>query len=40
MAQLREKTTVVVSELGDNAVILGSVATVMENIFESYLELA
>ncbi|QKG57762.1 ROK family transcriptional regulator [Hymenobacter sp. BRD128] len=40
MAQLREKTTVVVSELGDNAVVLGSVATVMENIFESYLELA
>jgi glucokinase-like ROK family protein len=40
MAQLREKTTVMVSELGDNAVILGSVATVMENIFESYLELA
>ena len=40
MAQLREKTTLVVSELGNNAVILGSVATVMENIFESYLELA
>jgi N-acetylglucosamine repressor len=40
MAQLREKTTIVVSELGDDAVILGSVATVMENIFESYLELA
>lgn len=40
MAQLREKTTLVVSELGNSAVILGSVATVMENIFESYLELA
>jgi glucokinase-like ROK family protein len=40
MAQLREKTKLVVSELGNNAVILGSVATVMENIFESYLELA
>ena len=40
MAQLREKTSLVVSELGNNAVILGSVATVMENIFESYLELA
>jgi N-acetylglucosamine repressor len=40
MAQLREKTNLVVSELGNNAVILGSVATVMENIFESYLELA
>lgn len=39
MAQLREKTSLVVSELGTNAVILGSVATVMENIFESYLEL-
>ena len=40
MAQLREKTSLLVSELGSNAVILGSVATVMENIFESYLELA
>jgi glucokinase-like ROK family protein len=40
MAQLREKTSLVVSELGANAVVLGSVATVMENIFESYLELA
>ena len=40
MAQLREKTSIVVSELGDNAVILGSVATVMENIFESRPELA
>lgn len=40
MAQLREKTEIVVSKLGDDAVILGSVATVMENIFESYLELA
>jgi N-acetylglucosamine repressor len=40
MAQLREKTSIVVSELGNDAVILGSVATVMENIFESYLELA
>ncbi|MGI4833517.1 MAG: ROK family protein [Janthinobacterium lividum] len=40
MAQLREKTSLVVSELGNKAVILGSVATVMENIFESYLELA
>ena len=40
MAQLREKTNLVVSELGTTAVIMGSVATVMENIFESYLELA
>ena len=40
MTQLREKTSIEVSELGQNAVILGSVATVMENIFESYLELA
>ena len=40
MVQLREKTNIVVSELGDNAVILGSVATVMENIFESRPELA
>lgn len=39
MTQLREKTSIEVSELGNNAVILGSVATVMENIFESYLEL-
>ncbi|WP_324677356.1 ROK family protein [Hymenobacter sp. GOD-10R] len=40
MTQLREKTSIMVSELGTNAVILGSVATVMENIFESYMELA
>jgi N-acetylglucosamine repressor len=38
MTQLREKTNIEVSELGDNAIILGSVATVMENIFENYLE--
>ena len=40
MAQLREKTTVSLSTLGDNSVLLGSVATVMENIFEDQIRLA
>ncbi len=40
MAQLRERTSLVVSELGGNAAVLGSVAAVMENIFESSLALA
>jgi len=39
MAQLRERTTISLSDLGPNAGILGSVAIVMENIFENYLEL-
>src|SRR5690554_2388416 len=33
MAQLREKTTISLSTLGEDAVLLGSVATVMDNIF-------
>lgn len=33
MAQLREKTTIRLSTLGEDAVLLGSVATVMDNIF-------
>lgn len=37
MAQLREKTTVSLSTLGDDSVLLGSVATVMENIFEDQM---
>jgi len=39
MKQLRENTRIVVSELGRDAMILGSVATVMENVFETHLEL-
>ncbi|TXK26314.1 ROK family protein [Pontibacter qinzhouensis] len=38
MSQLREKVTIAVSELGKDAVIMGSVATVMENVFEGHLE--
>ncbi|MDX1603931.1 MAG: ROK family protein, partial [Salinimicrobium sediminis] len=33
MAQLREKTKISLSNLGEDSVLLGSVATVMENIF-------
>lgn len=40
MTQLRETTSIALSELGKDAGILGSVATVMENIFESQIELA
>jgi len=40
MTQLRETTSIALSELGKNAGIMGSVATVMENIFESQIELA
>lgn len=39
MPQLREKTHVSLSSLGEDSVLLGSVATVMENIFEKQLEL-
>ncbi|MBW3128603.1 ROK family protein [Hymenobacter profundi] len=39
MKQLRENTRIVVSELGRDAMILGSVATVMENVFETPLDL-
>lgn len=38
MTQLREKTGIALSELGQQAGIMGSVATVMENIFENYIE--
>jgi N-acetylglucosamine repressor len=38
MTQLREKTSLALSELGHQAGIMGSVATVMENIFENYIE--
>ncbi|MFD3000174.1 ROK family protein [Pontibacter toksunensis] len=40
MTQLRESTTIALSKLGKDAGILGSVATVMENIFETQIELA
>lgn len=39
MAQLRQKTSISLSDLGQNAGILGSVAIVMENIFENYINL-
>lgn len=37
MAQLREKTTISLSNLGEDSILLGSVAGVMENIFEQQL---
>ena len=37
MTQLREKTSIALSELGQHAGIMGSVATVMENIFENHI---
>lgn len=37
MAQLREKTTIALSELGADAEIMGAVATLMENVFEAYI---
>ena len=37
MAQLREKTSIVTSELGQKVGIMGAVAMVMENIFENYI---
>lgn len=40
MTQLRESASIALSKLGKDAGILGSVATVMENIFESQIELA
>lgn len=39
MTQLRERTRVVLSDLGENAGILGGVATIMENIFVDQFEL-
>ncbi|RDV15081.1 ROK family transcriptional regulator [Pontibacter diazotrophicus] len=40
MTQLREPASIALSKLGKDAGILGSVATVMENIFETQIELA
>ncbi|HET7361109.1 MAG TPA: ROK family protein, partial [Salinimicrobium sp.] len=37
MAQLREKTTISLSNLGEDSILLGSAAGVMENIFEQQL---
>lgn len=37
MTQLREKTAIVLSTLGEKAGIMGAVATVMENVFEPYI---
>lgn len=39
MPQLREKTQVTLSSLGENSVLLGSVATVMDNIFKKQIKL-
>lgn len=39
MAQLREKTKISLSNLGEDSVLLGSVATVMENIFGEQISL-
>lgn len=39
MAQLREKTKISLSKLGEDSVLLGSVATVMENIFGKQISL-
>lgn len=38
MAQLREKTQISMSNLGEDSVLLGSVARVMENVFGEYLD--
>lgn len=40
MTQLRERTRITLSELGPNASIYGSVATVMENILQNQITLA
>lgn len=40
MAQLREKTNISLSTLGEDSVLLGSVATVMENIFGKQISMA
>lgn len=39
MPQLREKTQVTLSSLGEDSVLLGSVATVMDNIFKKQIKL-
>jgi len=38
MPQLRDKTEIVISTLGENAGLMGSVAMVMEHLFEDYLD--
>ena len=40
MAQLREKTQVSLSDLGQDSVLLGAVAAVMENIFKGQIAIA
>lgn len=40
MAQLREKTQISLSNLGQDSVLLGAVAAVMENIFKDQIEIA
>lgn len=40
MAQLREKTKISLSNLGQDSVLLGAVAAVMENIFKDQIEIA
>lgn len=40
MAQLREKTDIALSTLGEDSVLLGSVAAVMKNVFEKQLLIA
>ena len=40
MAQLREKTNISLSNLGDDSVLLGSVATVMKSIFKNQIAVA
>ncbi|QMU30014.1 ROK family protein [Adhaeribacter radiodurans] len=40
MAQLREKTSIALSDLGNNTLMLGSLALVMENIFENNIGFA
>ena len=40
MAQLREKTEISLSNLGEDSVLLGAVAAVMENIFKDQIAIA
>ncbi len=40
MTQLRERTSIVLSELGEDAAILGGVATIMENLFVDQFQVA
>jgi hypothetical protein len=38
MPKLREQSSIVISELGQNVGIMGAVAMVMENVFENHLK--